>query len=219
MTDKLREAAQQALDALEHHTAIKHPQQRCYRDDAIEALREALAEPNHDYPCRSDGRCQYAIDHGAEGMGYCPNGMCVMVQHTQPDEDKAVCERNLRVAREMFNYQTGPVQEPVAVHQFRKCGCSDWVDGHPDHTDGGGPYETRTLYTAPPEQRKPLSDEEIEALLPEPDGTAEVDTVRVLVAPGLYGTEYTEADAWKKESVIQVVRAVEAAHGITGENT
>lgn len=28
--------------------------------------------------CRSDGRCQYAIDHGAEGMGHCPRGKCVM---------------------------------------------------------------------------------------------------------------------------------------------
>lgn len=44
-------------------------------------------------------------------------------------------------------------QEPVAVHQFRKRGCSDWYDGYPDHTDGGGPYESRTLYTSP--QSKP----------------------------------------------------------------
>ena len=74
-----------------------------------------------------------------------------------------------------------------------------------------------TFYTSPPAQRKPLTDEEIEALLPNPDGTAEVDSVRVLVAPGLYGTEYTEADAWTKESIIQVARAIEAAHGIKGD--
>ena len=43
MTD-LRAAAQQALEALEIHSAIKHPQQRHYRDSAIEALRAALAE-------------------------------------------------------------------------------------------------------------------------------------------------------------------------------
>jgi hypothetical protein len=40
--------------------------------------------------------------------------------------------------------------KPVAVHQFRKQYCANWYDGHPDHTDGGGPYEERTLYTAPP---------------------------------------------------------------------
>jgi len=28
--------------------------------------------------CRNDGRCQYAIDHGAEGMGHCPPGKCCM---------------------------------------------------------------------------------------------------------------------------------------------
>ena len=33
----------QALDALENHTAIKHPQQISYRDDAIAALRAALS--------------------------------------------------------------------------------------------------------------------------------------------------------------------------------
>jgi hypothetical protein len=35
------------------------------------------------------------------------------------------------------------------VVQFRTRLCSDWYDGYPDNEDGGGPYETRTLYTAP----------------------------------------------------------------------
>lgn len=42
MTD--REAMRLALDALENHTAIKHPQQMHYRDTAIEALRQALEQ-------------------------------------------------------------------------------------------------------------------------------------------------------------------------------
>jgi hypothetical protein len=43
------------------------------------------------------------------------------------------------------------------VHQFRKKHCADWYDGRADHRDGGGPYEERTLYTAPPTtlHRKP----------------------------------------------------------------
>ena len=51
--------------------------------------------------------------------------------------------------REALN---APQPEPVidAVHQWRKQGCANWYDGHPDNSDGGGPYETRTLYTAPP---------------------------------------------------------------------
>lgn len=35
-----------------------------------------------------------------------------------------------------------------AVHQFRKKHYADWYDGFADHSDGGGPYEERTLYTA-----------------------------------------------------------------------
>lgn len=35
--------------------------------------------------CRNDGRCQYAIDSGAEGMGHCPKGKCVMP--SQPEQE------------------------------------------------------------------------------------------------------------------------------------
>ena len=45
-----------------------------------------------------------------------------------------------------------PEQEPVAIHQFRSPHCSDWYDGIPDHHDGRGPYEVRTLYTTPPQR-------------------------------------------------------------------
>lgn len=44
--------------------------------------------------------------------------------------------------------------EPVV--QFRKEHCADWYDGYPDHFDGGGPYETRTLYTAPAQEVDPI---------------------------------------------------------------
>ena len=40
-------------------------------------------------------------------------------------------------------------QQARPVHQLRKRHCSDWYDGIPDHQDGRGPYEERTLYTAP----------------------------------------------------------------------
>jgi hypothetical protein len=39
-----QEALKLALDALENHTAIKHPQQIHYRDKAIAAIKEALAQ-------------------------------------------------------------------------------------------------------------------------------------------------------------------------------
>jgi len=56
-----------------------------------------------------------------------------------------------------------PEQGPVAVHQWRNPVCADWYDGHPDYCDGDGPYETRTLYTAPPAAQRPwqgLTDED-----------------------------------------------------------
>ena len=31
--------------------------------------------------CRNDGRCQYAIDHGAEGIGHCPPGQCAWPEY------------------------------------------------------------------------------------------------------------------------------------------
>jgi len=56
-----------------------------------------------------------------------------------------------------------PAQEPVAVHQFHLMYSADWHDGHPDPKDGHGPYETRTLYTAPPKREwVGLTDEEID---------------------------------------------------------
>jgi hypothetical protein len=42
------EALKLALDALENHTAIKHPQQIHYRDKAITAIKEALAQPEQE---------------------------------------------------------------------------------------------------------------------------------------------------------------------------
>jgi hypothetical protein len=39
-------------------------------------------EPEPALPiCRTDGRCQYAIEHGAEGLGHCPRGKCAMPDH------------------------------------------------------------------------------------------------------------------------------------------
>lgn len=57
---------------------------------------------------------------------------------------------------------------------------------------------------APP---KPLNDDEIDALMPEPDGSAEVDVRRVEVVPGVMGTEFETTDAWSRPLVRQTVRA------------
>ena len=89
-----------------------------------------------------------------------------------------------------------PEQEPVAIHQHRIPYCADWYDGIPDHHDGHGPYEVRTLYTTPP--KRPLvglTDEKI----------AEV-------AERMEASDPTDS-FWR-----EFARAIEAAHNI-GVNT
>lgn len=56
-----------------------------------------------------------------------------------------------------------PVQSG-AIHQFRRTGCSDWYDGHPDNDDGRGPYEARTLYASPQSPVRELTDERVDAI-------------------------------------------------------
>ena len=135
----LRTAAQQALEALvsENSLSAVAMQQRM---DAIISLKAALVEP--DVPATNFGNM--------EPVGWLepPHGAF-----------RANPLYKIQFPSQLLSWQI-PVfaalaepQEPVAVHQFRKRGCSDWFDfdGHPDHTDGGGPYVSRTLYTAPPQ--------------------------------------------------------------------
>jgi len=48
--------------------------------DRIDQAAAMLRSQQPQAECRSDGRCQYAIDHGAEGLGHCPEGKCAMKQ-------------------------------------------------------------------------------------------------------------------------------------------
>jgi hypothetical protein len=41
-----------------------------------------------------------------------------------------------------------------AVSQWRAKGTAPWRDGYPDDSNGGGPYERRTLYAHPPAQEQ-----------------------------------------------------------------
>jgi hypothetical protein len=62
----------------------------------------------------------------------------------------------------------------------------------------------------PSREWRGLTEDEIEAVLPHADGTAEMNCVPVEVSPGFWGTEFEEVDAWSKPLVMQVVRAIEA---------
>ena len=68
------------------------------------SLAASPAQPaaHVDYPCRTDGRCQYAIESGAEGMGHCPKGKCVMAQPAQAQPARLSDERIDEIASAMF---------------------------------------------------------------------------------------------------------------------
>jgi hypothetical protein len=57
----------------------------------------------------------------------------------------------------------------------------------------------------------PLTDSQIDALMPEPDGAAEANKVRCEVLPGVPGYEFDTVDAWSAPLVRQTVRAALAA--------
>lgn len=59
-------------------------------------------------------------------------------------------ERLSQALTKVFDMATQPeVQKKEKVEQWRKQGTGPWWDGYPDHSDGAGPYETRTVYAAP----------------------------------------------------------------------
>jgi len=77
--------------------------------------------------CRDDGRCQYAIDSGAEGMGHCPEGKCVMPAKQEQDEPVAEVEADgvMRFKPTSRKYKVGdrvylhpqPKREPLTDEQ------------------------------------------------------------------------------------------------------
>jgi hypothetical protein len=53
----MNEVLKKLVDALENHSAIKHPQQIHYRDEAIEAGKKAIAELEKKKPVAEDDYC------------------------------------------------------------------------------------------------------------------------------------------------------------------
>lgn len=177
MSDTLRQAAQQALEYLDAPSAKLWPAGTQRR--IITALRAALAEPE---PFNPDWDRVEALQESLR-------------EHME--EVRQLREQNTMLDAKLGELEAvaEPVQEPVAIYQWRKQMCADWYDGHPDHEDGGGPYETRTLYAAPPKhQREPLS---------------EVEILRLQI-----DTELSLQHKPKSERVLHFARAIEKSHNI-----
>ena len=117
-----------------------------------------------------------------------------------------------------------PEQEPVAwMHNFIEGGISIGkkptdLNRHPDRWTAlyKDPTPCKTWHQ-PEQQKPPLTDEQIEELLPEADGTAEEVKRKVEYRPGLWADEVGIDDAWSKPLVIEIIRAVEKHHGIGGK--
>lgn len=125
-------------------------------------------------------------------------------------ESRKLAQQALYDARERFQKEVSARTSEISrllkerqdcepIYQFRKAGsgCPEWHDGHPDPTDGGGPYETRTLYAAPP-KREPLSSKEVRYLM------------------SVAG--YVDATPQEKADFINGVRFAERGHCIEGKS-
>ena len=182
------------------------PQQPIIDKSAAIRIATALGwtPPKQEQVCRDDGRCQYAIDSGAEGMGHCPSGKCVMPAKQEQGEDLAFkadyWKRMHDEVRAELIKTTSSKQEPVGyadaiafdeAMRFGK-GCDVWpVKGDYEQRTG---RKLRPLYTTP-QQRKPLTDEQIE-----------------LAENQIWNTD--QLDEVDRQANKEFVRAIEAAHGI-----
>jgi hypothetical protein len=75
-----QEALKLALDALENHTAIKHPQQIHYRDKAITAIKEALAQTQEPVALETLLKWDDDIDPIGEVVGFIEGSPYIMVK-------------------------------------------------------------------------------------------------------------------------------------------
>lgn len=88
------EALKLALDVLENHTAIKHPQQRGYRDEAIEAIKEALGtcNPHPDAPHGFDRNSSHTEDrYVCECESWTPPQQIVTSDNSNSQQQEPYC--------------------------------------------------------------------------------------------------------------------------------
>jgi hypothetical protein len=123
-----QEALKLALDALENHTAIKHPQQIHYRDKAITAIKEALAQTQEPVAHWSDCAVH---NEPAYPKGECDCGGIVAVADYTALSDKYVALSDKYVALKAQLTE----QEPWCMKMNGcKTKCEDCPDEPPQRT-------------------------------------------------------------------------------------
>lgn len=91
-----------------------------------------------------------------------------------------------------------PEQEPVAWHMSGRGKCNRVMIGEPSDQHREMFTHIQALYTVPP-QRKPLSDERVENLMPTPCLSSH------------------NVERWSRMDLHRFARAIETAHGIGGQ--
>lgn len=140
------------------------------------------------------------------------------VAHLEPMRQRAADIERLTAERDALRAEMDALraQEPVAwAHSDGRVVPASTMSAA--LRDGGAMRSslagyTIPLYAAPAVQ--PLTDEQINDLMPPADGTAQTNVKRVEVLPGVMVTKFDEVDAWSLPLVREVARAVERAHGI-----
>ena len=87
------DAMKQALDALENHTAIEHPQQRHYRDSAIDALRAAIEQAEKKGQSLSIKTWQQRCEEHPDHNGIVTNRMIQTRMQEEIDDLREVIEQ------------------------------------------------------------------------------------------------------------------------------
>jgi hypothetical protein len=198
MSEALRKAAEQALAALKtsiefaNHMGVGGWQptaMQCH--EAVASLKAALAEPEQSEPVAVFYRCNNC-GHAYEGE---PPTQCDCMEGTGFD----------RVEYFAHPQRREPEQSEPACYQYQDRDgqwCNFVSEKHYEDTKLDGNWPIRALYTAPP-RREPLSDEQILSMPSLPDAK-QLDW-------DLYGV--------MDDDNLRFARAIEQAHGITGEKT
>jgi hypothetical protein len=184
-----------ALEALEAHADIG-----IKSDKAITAIKQARSAPVQSLPF---------------GVGGGLVAIKTLLSRDPCVHANTAIEMLDAILKEHPAAQPAPVQEPVAdawMHKDGRLTDAKAKTARVENFHGWRPLAFITSATPPAAQRQwvGLTDEEENALIPDPDGSAEANVRRVEVLPGAWGKEYEEVDAWSKPLVLQMLRDHEA---------